>query len=271
MAGTAGLEETWDSRLRDALQPAAPHLAGADRLVVSPMAAGHLLPWPLLAERAGWHAPDGPALPVTVLPALGVLERLRHRRRDEQGPVLVVGNPQGDLGYAGQEAGAVAQALGATPVTGSDATIERVLRDIDRARIVHLAAHASFAAGAPLESGIQLADGPLTAAQVMTRRLRATVLTLSGCETGLADIRGGDELAGLAQAFLQAGAHSLVVSLWAVDDEATGTLMAAFYRQLLASPGDGAKALREAMTQVRAAEQWRHPYFWCAFTYIGAW
>ncbi len=273
--GATGLEETWDTRLREALLPAVPHLAGAARLVISPMAAGHLLPWSLLAERAGWHGPDGPdepALPeVTVLPALGVLERLRQRQGDEQGPVLVVGNPQGDLGYAEQEAERVAQALGATPVIGSDATTERVLREIDRARIVHLAAHASFAAGAPLASGVLLADGLLTAAQVMARRLRATVLTLSGCETGVAEIQGGDELAGLAQAFLQAGAHSLVVSLWAVDDEATGSLMTGFYEQLLAEPANGAKALREAMSRVRAVEKWRHPYFWGAFTYIGAW
>jgi tetratricopeptide (TPR) repeat protein len=273
--GATGLEETWDTRLREALLPAVPHLAGTARLVISPMAAGHVLPWSLLAERIGWHGPDGPdgpALPeVTVLPALGILDRLRQRRREEQGPVLVVGNPQGDLGYAEQEAERVAQALGATPIIGSDATTERVLREIDRARIVHLAAHASFAPGAPLASGVLLADGPLTAAQVMARRLRAAVLTLSGCETGLADIRGGDELAGLAQAFLQAGAHSLVVSLWAVDDEATGTLMTAFYEQLLAEPGNGAKALREAMSRVRAVEEWRHPYFWGAFAYIGAW
>lgn len=273
--GATGLQETWDTRLREALLPAAPRLAGVARLVISPMAAGHLLPWPLLAERAGWHSPDSPdvlALPeVTVLPALGILDRLRQRQRDEQGPVLVVGNPQGDLAYAAQEAEKVAQALGATPIIGSDATIERVLREIGRARIVHLAAHASFAAGTPLASGVLLADGPLTAAQVMARRLRATVLTLSGCETGVADVRGGDELAGLAQAFLQAGAHSLVVSLWAVDDEATGSLMTAFYEELLAGPGDGAKALREAMSRVRAVEKWRHPYFWGAFTYIGAW
>jgi hypothetical protein len=273
--GATGLEQTWDTRLREALLPAAPHLAGVTRLVISPMAAGHLLPWSLLADRAGWHhrdGPDGPALPeVTVLPALGILDRLRQRRRDEQGPALVVGNPQGDLGYAEQEAEKVAQALGTTPVIGPDATTGRVLREIDRARIVHLAAHASFTAGAPLASGVLLADGPLTAAQVMTRRLHATVLTLSGCETGLADIQGGDELAGLAQAFLQAGAHSLVVSLWAVDDEATGSLMTTFYEQLLEEPGNGAKALREAMSRVRAAEKWCHPYFWAAFIYIGAW
>jgi tetratricopeptide (TPR) repeat protein len=273
--GATDLEETWDTRLREALLPAVPHLAGVARLVISPMAAGHLLPWSLLMERAGWRdpgSPDGSAFPeVTVLPALGVLDRLRQRQREEQGPVLVVGNPQGDLGYAEQEAERVAQALGATPVIGSDATTERVLREIDRAWIVHLAAHASFAAGAPLASGVLLADGPLTAAQVMARRLRATVLTLSGCDTGLADIRGGDELAGLAQAFLQAGAHSLVVSLWAVDDEATGSLMTAFYEQLLAGPGNGAKALGEAIRQVRAVEKWRHPYFWGAFTYIGTW
>ena len=116
-----------------------------------------------------------------------------------------------------------------------------------------------------------LADGLITAADVMSHRRHADMLVLSGCETGVADVQGGDELAGLAQAFLQAGARALVVSLWAVDDAATASLMAAFYQASRRMRADGANALREAMNQVRTADNWNHPYFWGGFIFIGAW
>jgi CHAT domain-containing protein len=104
----------------------------------------------------------------------------------------------------------------------------------------------------------------------MQTRLQAEVLVLSACETGVVDVQGGDELVGLTAAFLQAGARGLVVSLWAVDDESTATLMTAFYaaRQ---DRADTARALRLAMDKVLASGQWSHPYYWGAFSFVGAW
>src|SRR5205085_10342478 len=92
----------------------------------------------------------------------------------------------------------------------------------------------------------------------------------SGCETGLALSGGGDEQLGLGRAFLAAGASSLVMSLWPVEDNATNELMQLYYQHLLS--GDGkAQALREAQCTFlhRTSSIYAHPYFWAAFRLVG--
>jgi len=99
-------------------------------------------------------------------------------------------------------------------------------------------------------------------------RLQANQVTLSGCSTGLNVIAPGDELIGLVRGCLSAGAPSLVVSLWAVDDEATAQLMADMYTRLRAGDTPAA-ALRAA--QRRALEEHQHPFFWAPFAVFGRW
>jgi len=77
-------------------------------------------------------------------------------------------------------------------------------------------------------------------------------------------------LAGLAQAFFHAGARSLVVSLWQVNDLATASLMSGFYSARKLGL-DKASALTQAMSQVRAQQKWSHPFSWDAFVMMGDW
>jgi len=256
--------ETWDRPLHPLLEGATVHLTGVERIIFTPEALGHLLPWAVLTQRASW-----PGRLVTV-PALGLLPRLRTRPAYKDGGALVVGNPVGDLPYAGLEAQEVARTLGVKPLIGPQVTKEAVLERLSEASVVHLATHAYFAPGSPLDSGIILADGLLTAREVMGLRLRADLLVLSACQTGMAGSLGGDEMAGLAQAFLQAGARSLLVSLWAVNDPATAELMTAFYAARQAG-ADKARALGQAMDHVHAQPKWAHPYYWGAFVLMGDW
>ena len=76
-----------------------------------------------------------------------------------------------------------------------------------------------------------------------------SLVTLSGCQTGRSVVGGGDELLGLTRALLSAGAASLVLSLWAVEDASTARLMEAFYAHLAAGCTKG-EALRQAQTRV---------------------
>lgn len=78
----------------------------------------------------------------------------------------------------------------------------------------------------------------------------------------------GDELIGLARGFLSAGAPSIVLSLWTVDDESATELMTRFYESLLTS-GSPAKALRVA--QVKMLKEQPHPFFWSPFAVMGRW
>jgi CHAT domain-containing protein len=97
-------------------------------------------------------------------------------------------------------------------------------------------------------------------------RLRASLVTLSACETGVNDVLAGDELVGLARGFFQAGTATVVVSLWAVEDASTARLMQRFYAQLEAGLGP-ALAMRRAQSDLR--RQYPHPYYWAPFLVIG--
>jgi CHAT domain-containing protein len=134
--------------------------------------------------------------------------------------------------------------------------------------VLHLACHGVFRPDSPFFSSLRLADGWLTVRDAYSLKLRAGLVTLSACETGVNAVAPGDELIGLARGFLYAGTPSLLVSLWTVDDEATTQLMQHFYTALLAGKRPAA-ALREAQLTLR--REMPHPFFWASFVPIGRW
>src|SRR5262249_52815163 len=106
-------------------------------------------------------------------------------------------------------------------------------------------------------------DGILTAEDVSGLNLLATELVvLSACETGLGEVKTGEGVFGLQRAFTLAGAKTLVMSLWSVDDQATRELMEDFYRRLRNGEGRAA-ALHNAQQALRKTHP--HPFYWGAF------
>jgi len=97
-------------------------------------------------------------------------------------------------------------------------------------------------------------------------RIRARLVVLSACETGLGTLQRGDEITGLTRTFLTAGADTVLASLWKVSDESTAVLMQQFYRGL-ARGLKPAEALRESALAVRA--KYPHPFYWAAFVVTG--
>jgi CHAT domain-containing protein/predicted negative regulator of RcsB-dependent stress response len=119
-------------------------------------------------------------------------------------------------------------------------------------------------------------DGILTAEEIAGLDLRDTEwAVLSACDTGLGEIRAGEGVFGLRRAFQIAGARTVIMSLWSVDDEATRVWMRALYNGRLARRLDTADAVREAslsvLRQRRAAHQSTHPFYWAAFVAAGDW
>jgi CHAT domain-containing protein len=106
---------------------------------------------------------------------------------------------------------------------------------------------------------------------VLSLHLDADLVTLSACQTALGKL-SGDGVIGLSRAFLVAGARSVLVSQWKVDDEATRDLMTAFYTRYLKEGLGKAQALRAAMNDLRSNSnaQYAHPNKWAAFTLVGA-
>lgn len=144
-------------------------------------------------------------------------------------------------------------------------------------RYVHFATHGALDEDIPARSGLLLGRGPASAEdgllqtrEVLRLRLNADLVTLSACSTGLGRLVDGEGVLGLTRAFLYAGARSVVVSLWNVNDAATAELMRAFYQGL--SRGlPKARALQAAKLRLAngANRLWRHPYYWSAFVLIG--
>jgi CHAT domain-containing protein/tetratricopeptide (TPR) repeat protein len=146
------------------------------------------------------------------------------------------------------------------------ATLEALNALVPGCDTLHLACHGLFRADNPMFSAVKLHDSWLTAADVMQLNLKDVLVTLSACESGRGTVLLGDEVIGLPRAFLGAGAASVVVSLWLVQDESTVTLMTHWYRQLRERMGRAA-ALRAAQQALR--ESYPHPYYWAPFVLIG--
>jgi hypothetical protein len=149
---------------------------------------------------------------------------------------------------------------------GEAATFAAYTQNAPGFDLLHLACHAQFRPESPLFSSLHLADGWVTVRDICSQKLGARLVTLSACETGLNKIFAGDEILGLARGFLSAGASSLVLSLWTVNDESAARLMHTFYEALQRGLGVSA-SLRVA--QMEFIKRGVHPYYWSPFALIG--
>jgi len=132
-----------------------------------------------------------------------------------------------------------------------------------------------------LRSGLALAganklssggeDGVLTALEAAGLDLWGTQLVvLSACETGVGKVTEGDGVHGLRRALVIAGAETLVMSLWQVDDKATRELMTGYYERLRQGEGRS-EALRQVQLKMLRSERRSHPYYWASFVPTGNW
>ena len=208
-------------------------------LQVVPSGALHFIPWGALPLDC----------PVAVLPTGGWIARRAGGREAFQG-MVVVGDPAfgGDLPQlpgARREALSVAAASGIKARIGKEATEANLRADLgEGSKILHLATHGIFYPDRPLKSAIFLSRGgksdALTAGEIFMQPLRARLVVLSACETGLGRTVAGDDMLGLVRSFYLGGTRTIVSSLWPVEDEGTQLFMEVFHRQ--AKSGDYGRA-----------------------------
>jgi CHAT domain-containing protein len=144
---------------------------------------------------------------------------------------------------------------------------------------VHLATFGVLNKHNPLFSFVELApsgqdDGHLEVNEVFGLGLKGQLVVLSACQTALgsgaiADVPPGDDWVGLVEAFLQAGASSVLASLWPVDDRATATLMEEFHKRAAKGQAPVA-ALAEAQRILLRNPRTARPFYWAGFVINGS-
>ena len=179
------------------------------------------------------------------------------------------------LPFAEKEVKMIGEMLDIHPLTGREATKAEVLKRIGSVAVVHIAAHGKIDTGE-----IALAPNPerkyrrpeeqdfrLTIPDVQAAKLRAKLVVLSCCHSAQGKV-SSEGVVGIARAFLGAGARSVLVALWSIDDEATVEFMRSFYQNL--KDGNSASvSLNRAMKCLRESENFNAPRFWAPFVLIG--
>jgi CHAT domain-containing protein len=173
--------------------------------------------------------------------------------------------------------------------TGTEATRTRFLADAPQSRVLHVATHAFLldskcGVGNPLlRSGLIFADDShaggasiLTAQRIASMDLSGLDwAVLSACNTGNGELHDGEGVLGLERAFREAGARSVVMSLWSVDDDLTRQFMHELYAQRLGRHASTADAVwnaeRKLLFARRATGKSTHPWYWAGFVSSGAW
>jgi CHAT domain-containing protein/Tfp pilus assembly protein PilF len=179
------------------------------------------------------------------------------------------------LKYSGQEVAEIASLFKPKKrevLVRDQATEDRLkAANLSDYKIVHFATHAVIDEKKPARSSIVLTldqdpteDGFLQMREVFNLRLRADLVTLSACETGLGRLVRGEGIDGLSRAFFYAGASSVLLSLWAINDQASFQLLERFYVHLRSGKSIMV-ALRKAKLEMIDSHVLDHPYYWASF------
>ena len=179
------------------------------------------------------------------------------------------------LPFARKEARMIGRILHTSSLIGRQATKNEVLKRLSSVALVHIAAHGRMETGeillAPNPSPVSRTpieeDFLLTMKDVLNVQMRARLVVLSCCHSARGEIKA-EGVVGIARAFLGAGARSVLVSLWAIDDEATMEFMKIFYQHLMKGESASA-ALNQTMKSMRESDEFSAVDYWAPFVLIG--
>ncbi|MET8986399.1 CHAT domain-containing protein [Nonomuraea wenchangensis] len=250
-----GSPPLWQGAFRALLEPLAEACQEGQRVCLVPHDLLHIVP--LHAVEIDGR-PFGARNPVSYLPSASTL---RYCRRTGTAPatatwsqrrLVVLADSRADqpLVHARIQSAAIAGLFSRDAEALIGEQVTRAAIEARSADVWHVACHGEFDDRELSRSGILLADGRLSAADLLSMRLDCDLVTLSACQTGLSALATGDELIGLTRALIYAGAASAVVSLWPVDEISTSIMMEEFYRGLMAGQ-DKAAALSRAQERVQ--------------------
>lgn len=283
---TLNLQETPLRKLFEFLIAPVADLIHGKEVVLIPDGPLALVPYAALVDSNSKYFSESHK--IRVIPSLTTLRMIENSPADcrKSTGALLVGDPWvqeynfrgrklDQLPCAREEVEMIGRILNTEPLTGTAATKDAVLERLSSVAIVHIAAHGQMETGeialapsltrtnqVPTEE-----DFLLTMKDVLSVQLRARLVVLSCCHSGRGEIKA-EGVVGIARAFMGAGARSVLVTLWAIDDEATMVFMTSFYKHLT----EGAmacEALSKAMKYMRESDIFSEVKYWAPFVLHG--
>ena len=248
-------------------------------IIIVPDRILYKVPFAAFKDESGKYLSE--SFRLRIVPSLMTLKLIRDSPADyhRQTGALIVGDPQvGHVTYNGElktirplpcarkESEMIGRLLGVLPLLGEHATKQAVLQSIHSVSLIHFAAHGNAERGEIALAPPRLFNGTpqeedylLTMVEVSQVRLTAKLVVLSCCHSADGQIRS-EGIVGIARAFLGSGARSVLVALWAIQDEATEQFMSRFYEHLVRGES-ASESLHQAMKWMRAngfseVEQW---------------
>ena len=262
--------------------------------IVIPDSVTHLLPFSPLMNKHNWQF-FGDKYRIRIVPSFLSLLVMSMTSNPvveipgDKSDFLIVGNPLippfmydstqwnlGRLPYAEKEAISVANIIGTIPVLREQATKQSVLYRLRSAKVIHLATHGSasggflaFTSSFPIsKSGLAEKECILIfPKEIETLNISPALVVLSSCDSARGQVKA-EGVIGMARAFLSAGAHSVLVSLWRVPDESANVFMNFFY-QFLVNGLPSLQALQRSMQCLRCFLKYSHYVHWSGFQIIG--
>jgi CHAT domain-containing protein len=249
---------------QELFEPFSSEIKEAQHLIFAPHDLLHHLPFHALFDGERYLIDR---FTVSYAPSASIYALCNQKAPLRGGSSLVMGVPDAKAPCIADEVRSVAGLLpDVQTFMGESATLAKLRELGPVSRFVHIATHGFFRQDNPMFSGIRLGDGHLSLYDLYQVRLPAELITLSGCATGVNVVAAGDELLGLVRGLIHAGAQSLLLTLWDVDDRSSAQFMSSFYRRLLVS-GNKALAVQQAIQEAREATP--HPFYWAPFFLVG--
>jgi CHAT domain-containing protein len=236
----------------------------AKHLVFVPHGSLHYLPMHALHDGENYLIDQ---FSISYAPSASIFAICQEKKASAARGALILGVADAQAPSIADEVSALGEILAESHVFVGEAATQNVLKQYGvQSRIIHIATHGYFRQDNPMFSSIRLGTSYLSLYDLYHMKLPAELVVLSGCATGMNVVKTGDEQIGLVRGLLQAGAQSMVLSLWDVHDASTKDFMIAFY-SALQKGRSMPLALQAAMLEVR--EQHPHPYYWAPFLLIG--
>ena len=264
------------SRLYRALISSVKSFIKGTKLIIVPQRCLFFAPFSSLVDENGSMLSE--KYQIQIIPSIHVLAlSIQSSSSKPIGGSLFVGDPEVQLAglsrlpWAAEEVGYLASLLNSKPLLGAMATKKKILGLMPEASIIHVAAHGDEETGhiflAPEASNATTHQTLLTQSDILKCKLIARLVVLSCCDTGKGQV-SSEGVLGIARSFLGAGASSVLVTLWKINDKFTKKFMTAFYEKILEGKST-CLALKETMNEFQRSGEYKSFIFWAAFEIMG--